>query len=105
MSGKINLLKWDESIDGALCEGNMEKKLRTMGYSTCKYVFQPGTNFPDHTHSYTKMDAITTGRFQMQMFGQTVVLVPGDILEVPKDTVHNARVVGNDDVTFFDSSK
>merc|ERR1711936_1083102 len=99
MSDKINLIKWDKEKDGILTDKNMEEKLHNMGMRCCKYDFSPGTNFPDHTHSFTKMDAITTGKFQMQMYGQTLVLEPGDIIEVPKNTVHNAKVVGMEDVT------
>ncbi|XP_005112365.1 uncharacterized protein LOC101863317 [Aplysia californica] len=105
MSEKVNLQKWDESSDGRLTNANMKKKLESMGYRTCRYMFSPGTDFPDHTHNITKMDAITSGRFQMGMYGQTLVMEPGDILEVPKNTVHNAKVVGSEDVTFFDSTK
>ena len=105
MAEKINLIKWDNAKDGVLTDRNMEKKLQLMGMKCCRYDFSPGTIFPDHTHSFTKMDAITTGRFQMGMYGQMLILEPGDIVEVPKNTVHNAKVVGDENVTFFDSSK
>ena len=51
------------------------------------------------------MDAITSGQMQFCMYGQTVVLNSGDMVQVPKNTVHNAKVVGNKDVTFFDSTR
>ena len=105
MSGKINLHKWNESTDGPLSEENMEKKLKSMGYSSKQYVYQPGTIFPRHTHSQTTIDAITSGKFEMKMFDETLVMVPGDMVEVPKNAIHNSRVVGNEPVTFFDSSK
>lgn len=39
------------------------------------------------------------------MHGRTVVLQPGDTIEVPRDTVHSAEVLGSDPVVFFDSTK
>ena len=39
------------------------------------------------------------------MYGKTVILDPGDTIEVPKNTVHSAEVVGTENVTFFDSTK
>ncbi|RUS90679.1 hypothetical protein EGW08_001579 [Elysia chlorotica] len=101
----INLIKWDTTIDGKLSDASMEEKLQRMGYHSIKYTFSPGTDFPDHTHNVTKMDAITTGKFFFSMHGQNLVMEPGDIVEVPKQVVHNAHVVGSESVTFFDSTK
>ncbi|GFR97291.1 nicotinic acetylcholine receptor subunit alpha 8 [Elysia marginata] len=101
----INLIKWDENTDGKLCDANMAKKLQIMGYHSIKYTFPPGTDFPDHAHNVTKMDAITSGQFFISMHGQNRVLQPGDIVEVPRQVVHNAHVIGSDSVTFFDSTK
>ncbi|KAK7487810.1 hypothetical protein BaRGS_00020951 [Batillaria attramentaria] len=105
MSQKINIDKWDPSQDGALNEGNMKRKLEKQGYRYIMYTFNPGTDFPDHTHAVSKKDAVLTGRFEFGMYGHTVVLEPGDMVEVPKNTVHNARVVGREDVVFFDATK
>ena len=102
--GKIQIEPWNESVDGSLCAENMKKKLRKQGYHCTMYTFSPGTDFPDHTHSISKKDSIITGRFQFTMFGETVVLKPGDMVDVPKNTVHNARVVGNENVVFFDAT-
>ena len=61
--------------------------------------------FPDHTHSFPKKDSIVTGRFQLTMYGRSVELNPGDMVHVPKDTVHSARVVGQSSVVFYDATK
>lgn len=103
--GKIQIEHWNEGADGRLSVENMEKKLKKQGYRCMMYEFSPGTNFPDHTHGISKKDSIVTGQFQFTMFGETVVLKPGDMVDVPKDTVHNAKVVGNESVTFFDATK
>ena len=101
----MNVEKWDSSRDGDLTISNMEKKLEKQGYKYTKYTFPPGTDFPDHTHDISKKDAIMTGRFEFQMYGEMVVMEPGDMVEVPKNTVHNARVVGNENVVFLDATK
>uniref|UniRef100_A0A2C9LJ95 Cupin type-2 domain-containing protein n=1 Tax=Biomphalaria glabrata TaxID=6526 RepID=A0A2C9LJ95_BIOGL len=105
MTDKVNLIKWDQSTDGPLTDTNMRKKLKSKGYTSTMYVFTPGTDFPNHTHSMTKLDAITSGKFLLSMHGQDVIMEPGDIVEVPKNVVHNAHVIGSEDVTFFDSVK
>ena len=103
--GKIEIEEWNEAVDGKLCQDNMEKKLKKQGYNFMTYRFSPGTDFPDHTHSISKKDAIISGRFEFTMFGETVVLKPGQMVKVPKNTVHNARVIGNESVTFFDATQ
>ncbi|XP_045172863.1 uncharacterized protein LOC123534614 [Mercenaria mercenaria] len=105
MASKIKVEKWDDSVDGTLSVEAMEKKLRKQGYHCTQYQFSPGTNFPDHTHSISKKDSIVTGQFQFCMYGETIILKPGDMVEVPKNTVHNAKVVGNESVVFFDATK
>ncbi|VDI74344.1 Hypothetical predicted protein [Mytilus galloprovincialis] len=90
---KLSIEKWNSGVDGELIMSseNMKKKLRLKGYS-----FDPGTYFPDHTHEVSKKDAIISGNFQFSMYGQTVLLEPGDIVEVAKQIIHNARVVGSE---------
>ncbi|XP_052799349.1 uncharacterized protein LOC128230963 [Mya arenaria] len=105
MERKIKVEKWNEQEDGQLCVENMEKKLRKQGFSCTMYEFSPGTTFPDHTHEISKKDSIVTGQFQFSMYGKTIVMQPGEMIEVPKNTVHNAKVVGNQTVTFFDATK
>ena len=97
--------KWNTEIDGEVSEKNMEKKLSRQGYNFIKYTFPPGMDFPDHTHNVSKKDAIVSGRFQFSMYGETVVLEAGDMVEVPKHVVHNAAVVGSARVVFYDSTK
>ena len=105
MTSQIKVEKWDNAVDGPLSVEAMEKKLRQQGYHCTQYEFSPGTNFPDHTHSISKKDSIVSGQFQFSMYGQTIILKPGDMVEVPKNTVHNAKVVGHESVIFFDATK
>lgn len=102
---QLNVEHWDPKRDGPLSERSMRDKLRSQGYSFQRYVFAPGTDFPDHTHSMSKKDSIVSGQFRFAMCGQEVILQPGDMIVVPAGTVHNASVVGDESVVFFDASK
>lgn len=102
---KVQVEKWNNVADGELNARNLEKKLSSKGYSYTQYTFQPGTDFPDHTHEVSKKDALLSGRFKVCMYGQTIELEPGDIVDIPKHTVHNAGVIGSETVTFYDSTK
>ena len=100
---ELEILRWNEEEDGPLTEAAMRKKLEAMGYRVSRYVYPPGTYFPPHTHEVDKIDGILSGRFRMTMFGQSVVLGPGEMLFVPKGAVHEAEVVGDEPVVSLDA--
>ena len=101
----IEVEHWDEDRDGPLTEAAFRKKLEERGYSVSRYVYPPGTLFPDHTHAVTKTDGVLSGRFLMAMAGAEVELRAGDCLLVPRGAVHSARVIGDEPVVSLDAVK
>lgn len=95
--------RWDEEQDGPLSESSMRRKLESRGYRVSRYVYPPGTSFPDHTHAVDKIDGVLAGRFRMRMGDADVVLEAGDCLAVPRGAVHSAEVVGDDPVVSLDA--
>ena len=92
-------------IDGELSEPAMRRKLEAMGYRVAKYVYDPGTVFPDHKHDVDKIDAVLSGRFRLVVRGHMKVLGPGEWIEIPRGTVHNAAVMGDEPVVSLDAVK
>lgn len=103
--GDLKVEKWNEDKDGKLSESNLENKLRRQGYKFIRYDFPPGMCFPDHTHGTPKKDAILKGSMKFCMYGQTVVLGPGDMIQVPGNTIHNAIVLGREFLVFYDATR
>jgi quercetin dioxygenase-like cupin family protein len=101
--GTMQIEHWDETRDGELTEANMRRKLQDRGYRVSKYVYPPGTYFPEHDHGVDKIDGVLSGRFRMAMNGGGVVLEAGDLLVVPKHVFHSAEVVGEDPVVSLDA--
>jgi quercetin dioxygenase-like cupin family protein len=87
-----------------LTEAKLRKKLAEGGYRVTRYVYPPGTYFPDHTHRIDKKDGVYSGRFRLCMGGEEYVLGPGDFVEVPAGTVHSAEVVGDEPVVSLDAT-
>ena len=100
---KLVIEHWDEETDGEMTELAMQQKLESKGYTVTRYVYPPGTYFPDHTHEMDKIDGVLSGQFMMRMDGETVILEAGDTLEVPHGTVHSAEVVGHEPVVSLDA--
>jgi mannose-6-phosphate isomerase-like protein (cupin superfamily) len=94
---------WDEDRDGVLNEVNMRAKLEARGYRVSRYVYRPGTFFPEHEHGVDKIDGVLAGRFRMTMQGREAVLQAGDCLAVPRGMLHSAEVVGDVPVISLDA--
>jgi quercetin dioxygenase-like cupin family protein len=96
---------WDPRVDGELSEDTLRRKLEARGYRVTRYVYPPGTCFPDHSHGVDKIDGVLRGRFRMTLGGRSEVLGPGDCLAVPRGAVHSAQVVGEEPVVSLDAVK
>lgn len=99
----MSVERWDQAEDGPLTEQALRKKLEARGYRVSRYVYPPGTAFPDHTHGVDKIDAVFAGRFRITLVGEEAVLERGDCIRVPRGMVHSAEVVGDEPVISFDA--
>lgn len=101
----VNVEGWDTQRDGRLTEEAMRMKLLGEGYRVSRYVYPPGTYFPDHTHSSDKKDAVLSGRLRITIGKDEVILRPGDCVVIPHGATHSAEVVGNSEVISLDATK
>jgi mannose-6-phosphate isomerase-like protein (cupin superfamily) len=99
----IHVEHWDTKADGPLTEVALCRKLEQRGYRVTRYVYPPGTVFPEHSHNVDKIDAVMSGRFRMTRQGKSVVLGSGDCLAIARGVIHSAEVVGNEPVVSLDA--
>lgn len=97
------LERWEEERDGSPTEEALRARIEARGFCATRYVYPPGTYFPEHTHPVDKIDAVVSGRFRMTVEGAEVILEAGDSLAVPRETVHSAEVVGDAPVVSLDA--
>src|SRR5437867_13282854 len=97
--------RWDAAREGPLSGRALRRKLEGRGYRVERYVYPPGTRFPDHAHEVDKIDAVVSGRFRMTTENGEVILEAGDALAVPSGTVHSAEVVGDEPVVSLDATR
>lgn len=95
---------WDEVRNGPLTESHLRQTLASRGYRVARYVYPPGTVFPDHTHGIDKIDAVVSGRFKMATADAVAILGPGDCVAIPRGVVHRAEVLGAEPVISLDAT-
>jgi quercetin dioxygenase-like cupin family protein len=101
----VALHRWNSALDGAFSERALRAKLEALGYQVARYVYPPGTVFPDHAHGVDKIDAVVSGRFRLIIGGHVALLGPGEWVDVPRGVMHNATVMGDEPVVSFDAIK
>lgn len=100
----VRVEKWDPAW-GRLSEAALRRRLEDEGYSVNRYVYPPGTFFPEHTHAVDKKDAVLSGRLKIGAAGREFVLEAGDVIEIPAGTRHTAEVVGDEAVVSLDATR
>ena len=98
------IVHWDPAW-GPLGEVAMRRRLEAEGFHVSLYHYPPGTCFPPHTHAVHKKDAVLRGRLKIEWEGGSVILEPGDTMEIPAGFSHSAEVVGSETVVSLDATK
>lgn len=101
----VGIERWDVKKDGPLSEKALRLRLESRGYTVTRYVYAPGTFFPEHDHDVDKIDAVLSGRFCITMGDKRVILEAGDSIAVPRGTPHGAEVLGDDPVVSLDATR
>ncbi len=101
----VGIERWDAKKDGPLSEKALRLRLESLGYVVARYVYAPGTFFPEHDHEVDKIDAVLSGRFCISMGGSQFILKPGDSIAVPRGTPHSAEVLGDEPVVSLDATR
>ena len=71
----------------------LEKKLREEGFSNI-FLWQdrPNAFYPGHTHSGVTAHIVLEGEITVTCQGVTKTYKAGDRFDVPKETVHSAKI-------------
>jgi quercetin dioxygenase-like cupin family protein len=101
----MSVHRWNAALDGDFSETALRRKLEAQGYRVARYIYPPGTVFPDHKHGVDKIDAVISGRFRLIIGGHLALLGPGEWTAVPRGVTHNATVIGDEPVVSLDALK
>ena len=101
----MNMSEVPGPCHGPADEAALTRVLEALGCTVSRYVYPPGTVFPEHTHPVDKIDAVVSGRFRLVLEGQVFDLGPGDYVAVPRGARHSAEVLGDEPVVSLDGVK
>ncbi|MFO0737412.1 MAG: cupin domain-containing protein [Labilithrix sp.] len=93
------------SGEGTPTEVLLKKKLEADGYSVYAWTDGAGATYPPHAHGDDQSHCIVRGALGLTVGGEEYVLHAGDRDWLPAGTVHSARVIGNEAVTYLIGSK
>lgn len=82
----------------------LRERMRTEGFDPGAWSNGPGDRYGVHEHHYDKVIVVASGsiEFVLPGTGGGIELAPGDRLELPAGTAHEARV-GPDGVTCLEA--
>ena len=86
-------------------EASLRARLEADGYSVYAWTDGPGATYPPHAHGDDQSHCVVRGWLALTVDGDEHVLGPGDRDWLPAGTVHSARVVGGESVTYLVGSK
>ena len=83
---------WQEAV--LPLEQDIEERLRAEGLDSYRWSNDPGDVYTAHTHPYHKVLYVVRGSitFAFPAAGRQVTLHPGDRLDLPPNTAHEAEV-------------
>jgi quercetin dioxygenase-like cupin family protein len=86
-------------------EATLRAELEAEGYSVYAWTDGPGARYPAHTHDDDQSHWVLRGAIALTIVGEEYVLQAGDRDWLPAGTIHSARVVGGEPVTYLVGSR
>lgn len=94
---------WDEIPAEPVFAGVSRQVVHGERQTLVRYVYQPGSVFPVHSHPEEQITVVVTGRIDFTVAGTQLTLGPGQVAVIPADVPHGATVTGNEVVETFNA--
>ena len=78
------------------------QRLKEEGYNAVVEVHDPpGAQYQEHSHTHDECICVVEGSMEFKIAQQRYDLRPGDVLYLPKNTVHSAQVPHRNPVKYL----
>ncbi|MDQ3633265.1 MAG: cupin domain-containing protein [Acidobacteriota bacterium] len=104
MKSDYRIEKWNKNSNPNVEE--LRQQMEDEGFSVFQWSDNPGRNYGRHKHGEDQSHWIISGKLELKIedFG-TVILEAGDRDFMPANTIHSARVVGDEAVIYLIGAK
>jgi quercetin dioxygenase-like cupin family protein len=102
----VHIVRWSDTDAARVSEVALRSLLADEGLGAIIWSNGPGDTYAVHSHDYHKVIYVVEGSitFGLPISHEEVMLSPGDRLELPRGTTHNARV-GPDGVVCLEAHR
>lgn len=95
--------RWSEIATEEVLPGITRQVVNGQNQTMVRYVYQPGSVFPVHSHPQEQITVVVSGHIAFDLDGHRLVLGPGEVAVIPPNLPHGAEVVGTDVVETFNA--
>ena len=95
MDSQVHSAQWSHVPIEEVYPGITRQVIQGERQTLVRYVYQPGSVFPQHQHPQEQITAVLSGDIEFDVAGSLYLLGPGEVAVIPGDTPHGARVVGD----------
>lgn len=97
-TGTVGAIDWSAIPAEEALPGIWRQTAQAERSTTIRYVYSPGSVFPEHHHPEEQTTIVLSGRILFTLSGAELEVGPGSTLVIPSDAPHGARVTGGETV-------
>ena len=101
---KITLTRWPADA-GQITINKIRARLEQEGLQPYRFDMIPGDRYSDHAHPEAEIRWVVSGRMQVRIDHEELILEPGDRLDLAANVVHSADVLGEEVVVTLCASR
>lgn len=88
------IVAWTASAGELVQPGISRQVIHGEEQTVVRYRYEPGAVFPRHSHPQEQVTIVLQGEIEFDLDGELVRLGPGEIVLIPRNMPHGARVLG-----------
>ena len=89
---------WNETTAEDLDPKLSQRVFRSQNVMVVKYTYEPGLEFPEHSHPQEQVTIIEKGHLLFIIDGEKVEMKAGDVCAIPPNVPHSTIVLGDEHV-------
>lgn len=96
ISQTAQAVAWDAVAPEQVAAGVTRQVVNGDRQTLVRYVYRPGAVFARHHHPQEQITVVLSGQIEFTIGDQVVTLGPGELVVIPGDVPHGARVLGGE---------